>query len=339
MAALEIALVARAKALSRRLVPREALDKLAEASDLAGYARGLTRLGAAVDPLGESPDLLAIERAIERTASRYVLTLQRWQVRWPGVLDVFNADRERRSLRTLLRGAIQGAPFEARMSGVLPTPSLPLRALTELAREGSAAALVRQLMLLRHPDTPRLTPLVKSARPDLIAIEVALLEAYAERVTRAAAKGDATLRDFVRERIDLINVQNALLIAGGPSELDTAACFVKGGRWLTRDHFVSAATAESRPGAVAYLHTAVARSPLAPLIPVSSDVAAMDRAFLTAMLRKLSRASRIAPLGSAPLIRVLLRVEAQSHDLRALAWAARLNIPTLVRREQLVTPP
>lgn len=338
MAPPEIALVARAKALSRRLVPRDALERLAEASDLTAYARGLTRLGAALDPLGESPDLLAIERAVERTASRYVLTLQRWQARSPGVLDVFHADRERRSLRTLLRGAIQGASIEARIAGLLPTPSLPLRALTELAHEGSPAALVRQLTLFRHPDGVRLMPLVQSARPDLIAIEVALLEGYAERVTRAAATGDATLREFVAERIDLINAHNALLMAGGPSEIDAAGCFVKGGRWLTRPAFVSTATAESRPAGVAYLNTVLTRSPLASLVAVSIDVAAMDRLFLAATLKKLLRKSRMAPLGSAPLIRVLLRIEAQSHDLRALAWGARLNIPTLLRREQLVTP-
>jgi vacuolar-type H+-ATPase subunit C/Vma6 len=222
---------------------------------------------------------------------------------------------------------------------VLPTPALPLRALTELAHEGSPAALVRQLTLFRHPDAMRLMPLVQTARPDLMAIEVALLEGYAERVTRAAATGDVALREFVSERIDLVNAQNALLMAGGPSELDAAGCFVKGGRWLTRRDFVSTATAESRPAGVASLNTALARSPLAYLAAVSSDVAAMDRVFLAAMLKTLSRTSRMAPLGSAPLIRVLLRIEAQSHDLRALAWAARLNLPTLLRSERLVTPP
>ena len=331
----EIGLVARAKALSRRLVSREALETLADTGDLAGFARGLVRLGAAIDPLGESPDLFAIERAVERTASRYLGTLDRWQTRSPGVLDVFNADRERRSLRAVLRGAVQGAPLEARLAGLLPTPSLRLPALVELARQGSAAAVVRQLMLFRHAQAPRLLALAEGARPNLMAIEVALLEGYANRATRAAAGGDEILRQFVHRRIDVINAQTAVLIAGEPREFSASDCFVEGGRWLARSDFVSASSTESQQAALAYLRTALARTPLAAV--VSDAGGQIDRKFLAFTLKQLTRESRLAPLSSAPLIRVLLAIEAQSYDLRALAWAAFLDIPALLRRQQLVT--
>ena len=334
----EIGLVARAKALSRRLVPRDALDRLADAGDLAGFARGLVRLGATIDPLGESPDIFAIERAIERTTSRYIRTLQRWQTRSPGVLDVFNADRERRSLRALLRGAVQGAPFEARVAGLLPTSSLPLPALVALAREASAAAVVRQLIVFRRPHADRLLALAESARPNLMAIEVALLDDYADHATRAAAYGDDILRQFVHNRIDVINAQNALLMSGGPRELGPKDGFVGGGRWLTRPDFVSASAAESQDAARAHLRAALARTPLACLLETGlSGAAHLERTFLAETLKQLTRASRLAPLSTAPLMRVLIRIEAQSHDLRALAWAAFLDVPAPLRRQQLVT--
>lgn len=332
----EIGLVARAKALSRRLVSRDALERLAETGDLAGFARGLARLGAAIDPLGESPNLLAIERAVERTASRHIGTLDRWQTRSPGVLDVFNADRERRSLRAVLRGAVQGAPLEARIAGLLPTPSLPLAALVQLARQGSAAAVVRQLIVFRHPHAPRLLALAESARPNLMAIEVVLLEGYADRATRAAAGGDQILRQFVHDRIDVINAQTAVLMSGGPRELTASDGFVEGGRWLAHSDFVSASSTESQGAALAYLRTALATTPLAAML--GGAVGHIDRMFLALTLKKLTRTSRLAPLSSAPLIRVLLRIEAQSHDLRALAWAAFLDIPAPLRKQQLVTP-
>lgn len=336
MAPLEIGLVARAKALKRRLIPREALELLAEATDLSGFARGLIRLGPAIDPIGEHPDLFAIERAAERTVSRHLQTLRRWQTRTPGVLDVFDADRDRRSLRAVLRGAVQGAPFDARVAGVLPTPSLPFGALVELARQPTAAAVVRRLIVLRYPETPRLLPLTRSARPDLMALEVALLKGYADRATRAAAEGDETLREFVHDRIDLINLQNGLLMAEGTRELDPEDAFVEGGRWLTRRDFVAAATAASQGAALAGLRTALAPSPLTSSL--ANGVGQIERDFLIARLHRLKRLSRLAPLGSAPLLHVLLRIEAQSHDLRALAWGAAQELPPPVRKQQLVTP-
>jgi hypothetical protein len=191
-------------------------------------------------------------------------------------------------------------------------------------------------MVFRHPQVPRLFALAESAHPSLMAIERALLEGYADRATRAAAGGDEFLRQFVHHRIDVINAQTAVLMAGAPREFSASECFVEGGRWLARSDFVSASSTESQPAALAYLRTALVRTPLAALL--GDAVGQIDRTFLAVTLKQLTRASRLAPLSSAPLIRVLLAIEAQSHDLRALAWAAFLDIPALLRRQQLVTP-
>lgn len=340
MAVREIALISRARGLGRHLVARTTLEALAEADDLPAFARDLSRLGAAIDPIGEVPDVFEIDRAVGRTAARYFRTLRRWQERTPGALDVFAADQDRRSVRALLRGAAQGAPSAARSRGLIPTPLLPQRALTELARQASPAAVVGQLVLLGHPHATRLLPLVQETRPDLFALDVALLQGFAASASVAASAGDRTLREFVREHIDVGNAQTALLFAVGPRDVAAAHSFVEGGRWLPRSGFASAAGAVSPQAALTTLTTVLAKSPLASSLPVvAGDVAHLDRAFFLASLDRLSRAARVEPVSTAPLLRVLLRIEAQSRDLRTLAWGTVLGAPPALRKQHLLTPP
>lgn len=335
----ELALVARSRGVATHLLPREALESLAAAADFASLAHGLARSRADLEPLGEAPDLAAFELSTSRTAGRHLRTLLRWQQTQPGVLDVFMADQERRSLRALLRGALQGAPAAARLAGLLPTPALPGAALAELARQGSPAAVVAHLIVLGHPDAPRLLPLVTRAQPELFAIEVALLRGLAARAGTAARRGDAVLRDFVHERLDIGNAQNALLLAGGPRDIEPGDAFVPGGRWLPAPAFAAAAASASRQACLARLTAALARTPLARMLPVvADDVTFPGRVLLASTMTRLARDACLRPLGTAPILRVLLRIEAQSHDLRTLAWGVALGTPPAMRRQELVTP-
>jgi vacuolar-type H+-ATPase subunit C/Vma6 len=339
MAVAETGLVARAKGLASRLVPRQTLETLATVEKLDAFVQSLSRLGSAVEPIAESADVFAVEQAIGQTASRHLSTLYRWQERTPGVLDVFAALQDRRSLRALLRGAAAGAPPEARHRGLVPTPLLPSRALTELARQPSPSTVVQQLYLMAYPDVSHLLPLVQTSQIDLLAIDVALLAGFADRARRVAAGGDEALREFVRMLIDAGNAENALLIAGEPVDVDRSALFVRGGRWLSVDVFLAVTRAASFQQAVTVLAAAIAHSPLAlPGSGVATDLAAVDRTFVVTILRWLARVSRLDPLGTAPLLRLLLLVEAQSRDLRALAWGAALGTPPSLRTQQLVTP-
>lgn len=334
----EIGLVARAKGLAQHLLRRETLETLAEADDFGAFVRGLSHLGSAIDPIGEPFDMFAVERAMGRTANRHLRTLYRWQERMNGVLDVFAAHQDRRSLRALLRGAWQGAPPERRLEGLLPTSSLPQRALSQLARQASPADVAQQLVLIRHPDARRLLPLIRTTRPDLLVLEQALLAGFAERARRTAAQADETVREFVSLLIDAGNAQNAIVLAGDPRDVDPADVFVQGGRWLSLDRFVHAARG-SQEHAMTTLATALARSPLASWLPVvPGDVAHLDRAFLAAMLKRLGHLSRIDPLSHAPLLQTLLLIEAQSRDVQTLSWGAALGAPVSLRKQQLVTP-
>jgi len=339
MAASEIGLIARAHGVATHLLARRTLDSLATAEDIQALARGLVHQGTAIDALGEPVDVFAIERAVGGTANRHFGTLYRWQVRTPGVLDVFAAHQDRRSLRALLRGAAEGAAAAARLQGLFPTPSLPQLALLELARQSSPAAVVRQLVMLAHPDGGRLASVVQQSQVDLLAVDVALLRGFAERVVRIAARADDELRQFVSVLIDLGNAQSALLIAREPADVNPPDLFVSGGRWLTQSTFVSAARAGSTQHALLVLTAALASSPMGPLLPVvPTDVAHLDRRFLITALERVTRAARLDPLSTASVVRVLLLIEAQSLDLRALAWGAAFGTPPSMRQQQLVTP-
>jgi|KBSMisStandDraft_5_1062788.scaffolds.fasta_scaffold175105_3 vacuolar-type H+-ATPase subunit C/Vma6 len=339
MTATEIGVVARAKGLAGRLVPRQTLETLATVEKFEAFVQSLSRLGSAIDPIGEPADVFAVERAIARTASRHLWTLYRWQERTPGVVDVFAAHQDRRSLRALLRGAAGGASPEARARGLLPTALLPQGALTDLAHQPSPSAVVQRLFLLAHPDASRLLPLVETSPIDLLAVDEALLAGFANRACRIAVRADEALREFVRMLIDAGNAQNALLVAGEPVDVDRSTLFVHGGRWFPVDAFLAVTRAASFQQAVTVLTAAIAHSPLALSVPlVATDVADVDRTFVVTILQWLARASRLDPLSTAPLLRVLLLVEAQSRDLRTLAWGVALGTPPSLRTQQLVTP-
>jgi vacuolar-type H+-ATPase subunit C/Vma6 len=332
----EVALIARARGLRSRLLTRATLERLADTADAAALARALSTAGAGPAALAEPRDVFAIERAAGDAASSHLRTLYAWQVRWPGVLDVFVAQLDRRALRAMLRGAAQGAAADARLDGILATPTLPAALLSRLSRQASAHDVVRLLVGAGHPDAARLAPLVRGAQPDLLRLDLALLRGFAARTAEAARTGDATLRAFTGAAIDLCNAQ---LLAGEPPELDAADFFVAGGVTLSLDEFIEAARAGSAQAAWSRLSAALARSPFGRGLSISvEDAARLDRAFLANALARLSRAARREPLGTAPVLHVLLLVEAQCRDLRSLAWGAALGVPASARRAQLVTP-
>ena len=334
----EIGLVARARGLATRLVARRTLERLAEADGVESFTHHLSRLHAVLDPIADPGDVFAVEGAVRNAAARHLVTLRRWQNR-PDALDVFAAYQDRRSLRALLRGAAEGAPLERRVAGLLPTPSLPHDALMKLGRCATPRDVVRHLVELGHDDAKRLLEAIGRSPADLLSMEIALLQAVAERVVRIAARGDYVLRGFVESSIDLANAQHALLLAGEPRDLHAADLFVRGGRWLSLTAFVSVVGAPSAEAALAALAAAVVRSPVASWLPVvTGDLAHVDRAFLTGSLAQLKRAMRLDPLSSAAVLRVLLLIDAQGRDLRALLWGAALGTPAALRRQQLVTP-
>jgi vacuolar-type H+-ATPase subunit C/Vma6 len=199
---------------------------------------------------------------------------------------------------------------------------------------------MQQLVMLGHASARLLLPRVAPSRPDLLGIDLALLRAFAARAAKAAAHADQPLREFVATVIDLGNAETALVAAGEPRDTDAVDLFVAGGHSLRVDVFTAAIGAGSAQQALAVLSRALARSLLAPALPhAAGDAIDLDRRFLTAMLSRLGRLCRLEPLSSAPVLRVLLLMEAQTRDLRTAAWGVALGVPAAVRRQHLVTPP
>ncbi|MEZ5316747.1 MAG: V-type ATPase subunit [Vicinamibacterales bacterium] len=337
--ATELALVVRAAGVRAHLLTRPALDALAAAPDPGALARALRAHGPDVDPIPDPPDAIAIDRAAGATTARHLRTLARWDGSRPGALDVFAADEDRRALRALLRGATQGAPAGERLAGLVPTRTLPARALDALARLPSPAAVAAELVLLGHPDAARLRPLVREARPDLLVLDVALLAGFVARAA-AAVRRDPVLATFVASLVDAVNAANALLIAagGGRASVDPAPLFAAGGRWLRREAFVAVAGASSIDAAASAVRVALAGTPLGGLVPVgAADPGDLHGRFLSLTAHRLTREARRDPLGTAALLGTLVRLAIQRRDLRTLAWGAALGVPPALRRRALVT--
>ena len=330
---------ARARGLGSRLFPRSELEALAGAPSVAALVRDLERRGRwRLAPIGHPPTVAAVESAVRHTAAHYLRILSAWAGSG-AALDVFYADQDRRSLRALLRGALQAAPPDARLAGLLPTPRLPERALAALARQPTPAKVAAQLVLLHHPEAARLAIVAAKAQPALLDLERALVSGFAERSLSAARAGDRNLRDHVRARIDLCNLQLALELAGGPADADPASLFTDGGASVDRPAFLEACAATTAVDAGARLEQALVGSALEGVARgAGGDPVRVESAALVHALARQRQTARIDPLGSAPLLCFLLRLEAQSVDLRRLAWGAGLGAPAETLRPDLVTP-
>jgi vacuolar-type H+-ATPase subunit C/Vma6 len=331
-------LVARARGLSTRLFTRAELEEMAGATSVVTLAHELERRGRWATPIGRPVTAATIESAARHAAAAHLRVLSAWAGAGPA-LDVFYADVDRRSLRALIRGALQAAPSEARLAGLLPTPRLPERALTGLARQPTPAKVAAQLVLLQYPGAERLLSLAAKTQPVIFDLERWMVGAFAERSLGAARRGDRNLRDVVGARIDVCNVQMALELTAGPRDAEAETLFTDGGAAVSRAAFLTACAATSAADATLGVERALAGAPLRGVVHAAGgDPVRLEAAALEHALAGQRREARLDPLGSAPLVLFLLRVQAQSTDLQRLAWSACLGAPADLVRSKLVTP-
>ena len=330
---------ARARGLATHLCTRDELERWSALADVPSLASALETAGRLTVPLPAAARAADIDLAQRRTVARFIAQLERWAGSRNPVLDAFHAEQDRRSLRALMRGAVEGVAADARLAGLVPTPSLPLPVLAELAQAQSAREIATRLFVLGDVHAQALVVLTGQAPVDLLEVEVALARALAERWRQAARRGDAALRERLLERIDFANAQAALALAGTASDFDALPLFIIGGRALDRQSFLAAATTKSRAAAAAKLAQALAGTALAALVgDPSGDPAKLEAAELSHHLAALQRRSRTDPLGSAPVQWFLARLAAQSVDIRRLSWGLALGVPAATLREGLVTP-
>jgi vacuolar-type H+-ATPase subunit C/Vma6 len=322
---------ARVRGLATHLLRPERMPELAAAADLPELLRRLERAG--YRPVLEPGPVTAaaIEGAIRRLAGSRLRLLARWCANRAAALAIIFEEEDRRSLRALIRGAVAGTAPDARLAGTLPTASLPLRALEELARQTDLRALGALLAAWGNPYATVLRELESSEHPDLLRLEVRLGRQFARRANETARRGDHVLRAHVSETVDLENTWAALLLAGDGGDVDPSECFIPGGDRITPAVFENAATAPERAEASRRLARAFGSRPIGrALLRAAARLPELDDELLAAQLDQRRAAARLDPLSSAPLLAYALALRAETRMLGRLVWGVALGIPAPV---------
>jgi vacuolar-type H+-ATPase subunit C/Vma6 len=322
-------LAARARGLAARLYTREELISLARSTNLDVFATQLRATGRTIGAF-EHATPMELDRAVRRGAAGVLATLEGWAGERKAALQVIFDEDDRRNLRALIRGCFAGAASESRLRGLVPTTSLPERALGELAGANRIAELAARLTLWRHPYAEAFEAEARKNQPSLLDIEVALDRLAFRRALAGAKTADAHLTAHVRRSIDLTNAWSALL-AGEPD-----APFFEGGALLTRTIHQRVHKAKNRLDAIAVLASAFAPSPLRHVF-TPANAARLEETALRTMERDEHRAILLDPLGSAPVLWLALRLRTVSADLTRIIWAIALQAPSDRLIEELIT--
>lgn len=326
----------RARGLRTHLLPLNELEKLARVSGLAALQRELSGMGYARADATATP--ASLEQAVRRHAASQMALLDRWCTEERrGTLAVVFEDEDRRSIQSILRGAAEGTASEARMTGLVPTTTLPERALLALATQPTPADVVRMLVLWNHPFGAALAGPASRTRPSLFEMEVTLQRAFAARAIARAKEGGSQLVDYVQQLVDVMNAWSALLhfVERDPSIVEMT--FVEGGRWLPRDVYrrlLSLETLEDLEGRLAW---ELRRSALSAAFPASiKDLAELEGAVLRAQIVWQKRALRLDPSGAAPVIGFAIELRAEVLNLRRIIWGVALRAPAALIQSELV---
>jgi vacuolar-type H+-ATPase subunit C/Vma6 len=322
---------ARARGLAGHLVAEETLEALARAADLGDFVRLLIQAG--LGPLDQRErDPARIELSFRREAAAHLRLLLRWLAERTPLLRVLIEDEDRRSLRSLVRGAAAAAPSESRLAGLIPTPGLPERLLEELARQPRVQEIAAVLAATRHPYAGSVQAGVGQQQPDLLRIEIELNRVFSSRARAGARKGGRELRAFVESVIDGQNLITALQLRGQELEWPAEQAFLEGGRVLSREGFLKAVASPTSFGASRLLAEAFTDREIPALITRHfGSPETLEGALHRHRIATLRRRARLAPLSPAPLLWYLLRLRRQSVRLRALLWGVAMGAPLEIR--------
>lgn len=328
-------LVARVRGLSTRLLGAGQLRAIAGSGGLAQLSAAIAQAGVIPAPL-ERAGVRLLEQGIRRHASRQLHLVWRWAGDRTSRLAPLVEDEDRRSIRAMLRGAASGTPPEARLAGLVATPSLPERALLELARRGDVASVASQLAAMGSPYASAILEEASRQYPDLLRLECALNTRFAARAAAAAARADAPMRAHVSSVLDVENCWTARLLPVNGSPADVADYFVEGGAELSRDRWLAAATAPTVVAREAILQQTAA-SPW--LRAAAAGTARVEDAVLQATIAHQHGLARQDPLGTAPIIEYVLRLRAEVRALQRMAWSVSLRVPAAAIAQALEPVP
>jgi vacuolar-type H+-ATPase subunit C/Vma6 len=319
--------VARARGLSGRLLGPAALAGLAHATDLRHLAVALAERRGRPAP-ESAPSAGDIEDAERRYFGAQIRLLAHWAGARVDQLAPLYEEEDCRSIRALLRGAVAHTPADDRLTGLIPTPALPLRSLSLLANCATPSAMAALLVTWGNPHGPLLLAEASRQQPDLFTMEHALVNGWAVRGRRAASRAGRALRTFVARQVDLANCWSVLLVAehgyGGPIE----SLFIDGGDIVTRDAFRLAAGASGRARAAVILDGLVRQTPLA---AAAGRGAGVEERVRRALVREQRGIARQDPLGPAPIVEYWLRLRGEAAAIRRVIWGIVGGAPASAR--------
>lgn len=320
-------LATRARGLATHFLRRAELDALSGAPSLDALAEAFRSHGLLPADAAATPDTL--ERAVRRTAGMRLQVLERWAGARNALLAVILGDEDRRSVRALVRGALQHAAPEDRLIGLIPTRALPERALTELAAQPGVSAIATLLTAWGHEYGSALMPYATAAEPDLLALDYRLNTAYATHALRGARVAhDSDLLAYVRETIDLENACAALVLATNESDTRAKDAFVTGGRRLTVAMFLDAVATRQADAAGRVLAAAFRPAALAAVFERRGhEPQAIEAALLRHRIAAQRAAARRDPAGVASVLSFALRLRAEVLDLARVIWGIMLDAP------------
>jgi len=329
---------ARARGLGTHVFRRERLEALTAATDLATLADRLGREGVVAEEPGEGL-ASSLELAVRSATARRLATIARWAGQRTETLVVIFEDEDRRSLRAIVRGAIEGVARDARLLGLVPTPLLPERALQALAALDTAADVARLLVAWGNPYGAPICDEAQQSHPDLFRLETLVNRRFVERSLSASRRRPA-LRAHVRRVIDLGNVLAALDLVARGNDVPPALCFLEGGDLVSRDAFLAAAGAGTPQRAALELSGVFDGTPYSDVLTRhAADITTIEGKLLTAQLAEVERWRRIDPLSPAPLLAFALGIRAEALDLRRIIWGTALGTPRGLITSDFATPP
>lgn len=318
----------RISGLSSRLLKRTQLEMLSQARDLVGLAVALENSGLLPPGFAERSSPGALDLAVRRVAAERMRVLAQWSRERADCLAVIFEDEDRRSLRAIFRGAYQGAPSEARMAGLIPTPTLPEKVLDELAHQPTTAEVVTLLVLWKNPYGRPLRKEARAAQPDLFKLELSLNQTFAERASSAARIAGPELEEHVAQIIDIENAFAALVLAEQGQDVQPARCFISGGRRLEYVKFRNAAYAGGASQAGAVIAAAFSSTLFAEAFRgMAGDPAGLEEEVLALQVKDARREALRDPLGPMSAVAYALRLRGESLDLRRIIWGVALDAP------------
>jgi vacuolar-type H+-ATPase subunit C/Vma6 len=321
---------ARARGLGSRLLEPEALLELARIDGIGALARALAARGVIPDDsaAGTAAELAL---AVRRAGAREVAILRRWLGPRDAALAVALDGEDRRSLRALLRGAAEGAPPEVRLTGLIPTPSLPERILRELAEQTDIRDQAVLLVAAGHPTGSAVLEAVAEREPDLFRVEIAIARVLADRATRGTHRAGTFLREHVAGLIDRDNARAALILAATGDDEPVAPLFLAGGHLQLEEFERAIATGDPASAAGVLGRTRGAGGIADLLLRYAASPGALEAAVEEDVVGALRRQARHDPLGPAPVLLFLHRIRRQSAALGRLIWGADLGAPAALR--------